>query len=793
MDLKTRNKILEIGNFDCWVYSFQNKTIYFGNTLARILNMGENQISYQEFINRIPEHAREKTEQDISAMVNRRIERYIYTTTDANGREQRFQSTTTNRWIDPEEGEMISGYILEIQEDNKILNVDPRAFFSSSIESQIMNGDLDSAINLMLRTVLEQMDVDRVAVFVFNQEKGIRECPYEVSKKEFATRKHRQKVPLESQRWMIDPILQGKPFILYDTEHFSQDQEQREVFKDRGIRSIMISPFSYSYKNTIKGCISADSISKLRMWTLNDYRWFDAVATLVSVCMQMKDRQEQEMKNASEVRTLSEEIRQGVYDGIPVGVEFYNKKGNIIDFNNQDMEIFGFHSKESLLGISAFDNPNLPEETREAMKRGDDVDLCLSYSFKKVTDFYDSSFDNDTKDIVMKGKAIYDKDGEFLYYLMTNSDDTKTDKSIYQYKDFKELFSLIASYSKMGYAKYSYPSGKGFFLSQWFKSYEISSNNPYQLASNHSINIHPDDEADFAAFFKKAILTDEELTMSKDFRVLCKDGSTKWIHTYIIIAPGKDSNGDRDVTELNFDITKSKIYSEKLMESKRQAEAANRLKAAFLSNMSHEIRTPLNAIVGFSNILANSEDPVEKAKCLEVIESNNARLLKLVSNILDLSKIDAGTMEFRYGDFDIIALVNKVTNDMSPKAQEKKLTMTLKQVAQECVVHSDQHKINIVLEELLNNAIKFTDTGSITVGCRRDEKNIIVNIIDTGAGISSELISQIFNRFTKFDERSDGTGLGLSMCKAIIEKLDGKIGVVSSPGKGSEFWFSLKI
>ena len=238
-------------------------------------------------------------------------------------------------------------------------------------------------------------------------------------------------------------------------------------------------------------------------------------------------------------------------------------------------------------------------------------------------------------------------------------------------------------------------------------------------------------------------------------------------------------------------ITKRKMMEEELRAAKRQAEESNRLKSSFLSNMSHEIRTPLSAIVGFSELLVNAETEDERTEYVHIIENNSDLLLQLVNDILDLSKIEAGTVEFTYTDFDLNKLMKEIfdSTQLRLASMEKPVTLSYATGMEQCIIHSERNRLTQLITNLLTNAIKFTDNGSISFGYEHRDTQLYFYVKDTGCGIEKERQKDIFERFVKLNSHKQGTGLGLSICKSIAETLGGKIGVESEVGKGSTFWF----
>lgn len=241
---------------------------------------------------------------------------------------------------------------------------------------------------------------------------------------------------------------------------------------------------------------------------------------------------------------------------------------------------------------------------------------------------------------------------------------------------------------------------------------------------------------------------------------------------------------------LRFRLYMQKLKQEEERREKEKAEEANRLKTAFLANMSHEIRTPLNAIVGFSNLIASSESPEETQKFCDIIEENNELLLQLINDILDLSKIEAGQIDFNYSEINVSQLYLNLMQIFRVRTKEG-VTLTCELPEQPCFIRSEKNRISQVVSNFLTNACKFTFKGTICMGYEKTEEGLRFYVTDTGKGIAKENIPHVFERFAKFDSFIQGTGLGLSICQTIVEQLKGRIGVESEEGQGSTFWFTI--
>jgi len=241
------------------------------------------------------------------------------------------------------------------------------------------------------------------------------------------------------------------------------------------------------------------------------------------------------------------------------------------------------------------------------------------------------------------------------------------------------------------------------------------------------------------------------------------------------------------------DITQLKETEKQLTLAKEKAENADLSKSAFLANMSHEIRTPLNAITGFAEILASANTEEEKAQYQEIIKMNADLLLQLVNDILDMSKIEAGTLEFVYTKVDINLLLSDLRQLFQMKVNDAggNIQIIAEPSLPSCSIETDRNRVAQVLSNFTTNAIKFTQEGTISIGYEARDTELYFYVTDTGAGIPADKLPEVFGRFVKLNKDKKGTGLGLSISKTIVNKLEGQIGADSVEGKGSTFWFTI--
>ena len=244
------------------------------------------------------------------------------------------------------------------------------------------------------------------------------------------------------------------------------------------------------------------------------------------------------------------------------------------------------------------------------------------------------------------------------------------------------------------------------------------------------------------------------------------------------------------IVSIEWDVTELEMMKRELLSSKEKAEMSDSLKSAFLANMSHEIRTPLNAIVGFSHLIAESDDAEERKTYYNIVNANNERLLQLINEILDLSKIESGTIEFSFGPASLHNLCREV-HDAHIFRTPQGVSLVYEPSDEGLVIETDKNRVFQVISNLIGNAVKFTKEGSICYGYKLVDNQIVFHVTDTGTGIEPEKVGRVFERFAKLNNHAQGTGLGLSICKSIVERLGGKISVSSEFGKGTTFTFTL--
>ena len=484
----------------------------------------------------------------------------------------------------------------------------------------------------------------------------------------------------------------------------------------------------------------------------------------------------------------SERILHNIYKNLPVGIELYDREGRLIDLNKKELEMFHIRTKEDILGINLFDNPILPDEIKQKLRDYENVDFTFRYDFSKVDSYYSPEKSTGFLDLVTKATTLYDHNHEPINYLLINVDKTEDTIAYNKIQEFESFFDLVGDYAKVGYAHFDALSRDGYALRSWYRNVGEEEGTPLpEIIGIHS-HFHPEDQAVMIDFLDK-VVKGESSKLCRDVRIRRANGNYTWTRVNVLVRNYQPQDNIIEMLCINFDITQLKETERMLIGAKEKAEEADRLKSAFLANMSHEIRTPLNAIVGFSSLLEEAEDAEEKHQYVTIIEENNKLLLQLISDILDLSKIEAGTFDVIPEQVNAQQLCNELFQAMQMKATPQ-VKILLAPELPELIFTSNKNRLYQVLLNFVTNALKFTSKGSIIIDYRINGNEVRFSVKDTGIGIAPEKQEAIFTRFVKLNSFIPGTGLGLPICQSIITQLGGKIGVESEPGKGSCFWFT---
>lgn len=651
---------------------------------------------------------------------------------------------------------------------------------SKSLLDFLHSDDIALVINKILKEVLRQFQADRTYIFELDRKLHTEVCTYEIAVEGIKERKVLlSESSIDYASWWTGQILAGDPIILFTLNLLpdSAGADKRRL-EEYGVKSTMVVPLNS--KDGVWGYIGVDMVREHRNWCNEDYQWFVSLGNIISICMELR-------RSESEAR-LEKAYLQNIYKNLPAGIELYDKDGFMTDLNDKEMEIFGLRHKEDVIGLNLFDNPLLPQGLKDKLKAGAPIDMSFNYDFDRLDGYYSTSRTG-TISLISKFAPLYDALGNLINILLINIDNTETTNAYSKIQDFEEFFTLIGNYAKVGYAHFNALKCDGYAVNSWYRNVGEKEGTPLnEIIKVHS-HFHPDDRRMMLRFFDQVLIR-EASHLRRDVRILREDGTYTWTRVNVMVRDFRPEDGIIDMVCVNYDITELKETERKLIAARDKAEELDRLKSAFLANMSHEIRTPLNAIVGFSSLLTETEDMKDRKQYMAIVQENTELLLQLISDILDLSKMESGAFEFVKSDTDVNLLCSEIIRSLRMKVPAG-VELVFEECLPGCHVWADKNRLNQVISNFINNALKFTFSGSITLGYYRQTDGYLrFYVRDTGMGIPKNKIKTVFDRFVKLNSFVHGTGLGLSICKSLVEQMGGTIGVESEEGEGSCFWFT---
>lgn len=782
-------QLVSMARIGWWEVDFDEGVYYCSEFVADLLGIEGNKISAKDFTNLICENYRERILEEFRSFRMMEIYEQVFPIHSKYG--MMWVSTKVGEKRITKEGHVrvmgmlqcISRQRMNMQEQtvdrlNSLLS--RLNGISKSLLDFLHSDDITLVINKILKEVLRQFQADRTYIFELDRKLHTEVCTYEIAVEGIKERKVLlSESSIDYASWWTGQILAGNPIILFTLNLLpdSAGADKRRL-EEYGVKSTMVVPLNS--KDGVWGYIGVDMVREHRNWCNEDYQWFVSLGNIISICMELR-------RSESEAR-LEKAYLQNIYKNLPAGIELYDKDGFMTDLNDKEMEIFGLRHKEDVIGLNLFDNPLLPQGLKDKLKAGAPIDMSFNYDFDRLDGYYSTSRTG-TISLISKFAPLYDALGNLINILLINIDNTETTNAYSKIQDFEEFFTLIGNYAKVGYAHFNALKCDGYAVNSWYRNVGEKEGTPLnEIIKVHS-HFHPDDRRMMLRFFDQVLIR-EASHLRRDVRILREDGTYTWTRVNVMVRDFRPEDGIIDMVCVNYDITELKETERKLIAARDKAEELDRLKSAFLANMSHEIRTPLNAIVGFSSLLTETEDMKDRKQYMAIVQENTELLLQLISDILDLSKMESGAFEFVKSDTDVNLLCSEIIRSLRMKVPTG-VELVFEECLPGCHVWADKNRLNQVISNFINNALKFTFSGSITLGYYRQTDGYLrFYVRDTGMGIPKNKIKTVFDRFVKLNSFVHGTGLGLSICKSLVEQMGGTIGVESEEGEGSCFWFT---
>mgnify|MGYP000289499806 FL=1 len=486
---------------------------------------------------------------------------------------------------------------------------------------------------------------------------------------------------------------------------------------------------------------------------------------------------------------MENELLSLIPEYIPLGLGVYDKDGYLKYANGTTLKMFGVTMKD-IYNINIFNDPNITAEDKVLLKQGLNVSFETDYDFDLCENFYETPIKGIKKYFVTKVTIMRDPEGNRQGYLLACEDITvkkaQEREIIESYKKIKATqkeLSLALNAGKLSSWNYNIKEGL-------FCKFDVHIEN-IEKRSLQSIyeSIHPDDRNKFMALLE-VVAHKQKLPENRIILRVLENNATDYSYSSFTYSAVEDEAGNVVViTFIQRDITEDIIYQQNLITAKNKAEEADKLKSTFLANMSHEIRTPLNAIVGFSELLTETDDAEEKFEYKQLIETNSEILLKLIGDILDLSKIEVGSIDINRQKLNLCQLCDELYRSFQQRIKNPKVILKLINPYTKCVANFDKYRFMQIFTNFATNAIKYTPQGEIVMGYECMPGQVRIYVKDSGIGIPEEKKNRIFSRFEKLDTFAQGTGLGLSICKAIADATGGEVGFKSKANIGSEFWY----
>ncbi len=792
-DIRLMEMLQQTAKVGWWRADLDKRTLSFSDYLVQLLGLKSDTVDFDRFATLANPDARLETLAGLKKLVS-----------SPEGFDENFMLSTVDgfRWLrmkaarrDVATGlvEGIMQYIdqvpgSQVDEESSTASLDKLLGWQTSVTRTLL-GLLDNAsdqnvVQTMLDMVRENYGANHAYICVFDHQQRTFDCLFESVDKQTTPIKSLLKGLPARASWM-EELIDKKPSFRSDILHVPGNYNAEfGSYGGQKVLSSMAAPLVS--RQGVWGFIKVDLADRRREWTYLDKESFLSVSNVIGVCLALGRSEDEAHQKSDFLDSLYSNMPMGYFClDVKMGEDGRVAEYTYIDVNDKFLEIMG-RKREQLIGKTLSEVGPIYVEPL-------DLGILADVAFRgKVHEHREQVRHN----MRYYQTVIYSpQPGNVVALFMDVHEQVMAAQAVYEassrLRDFESAFNAAAVTAELGFFRLNPLKNESFYSDQWYRNMGLDKK--VVEFEDYTRLIHPDDALVLDKWFADAV-AGKEKSMSLEFRVRDTQGGWKWLRTTCSVTEYDPENGVVQLVGINYNVNEIKLAEQKLIAAKQKAEESDRLKSAFLANMSHEIRTPLNAIVGFSALLSETDDKEERKEYMAIIEKNNQHLLNLISDILDLSKIEAGTIEISLDDMHVDDLCSQVVRSFYPRVPAGVELRFLGEGQQRStIIKSDAKRINQVLSNFVSNALKFTSEGHVWLDYEVADGMITFRVGDTGIGMTPEQAATVFDRFVKINDFIPGTGLGLAICRSIAERMGGAVGVDSEKGKGSSFWFTVPV
>jgi len=655
--------------------------------------------------------------------------------------------------------------------------------------------DMDGLINSTLKGLGLLDDVDRSYLFLMSKDRQYCSKTNEWCRQGIEAQKESfQNLPIADFPWWFDKLTNNEivhiPRVKDLRDMDDINAAEIEILERGGVQSLIILPLKRN--GDLIGFIGFDAVQ-------NEKKWFEEDILLLrligEILISAFNRLETEKALID-----SEELSRNTLDGLSAHIAIVNSKGEV-EAVNKAWRDFAVENNAILAKVS--EGSKYLEVCDNAFGEERVIAIEFAFNVRKVLNSELESYEMEYPCHSPTEKRWFvarvtrfpgEKDSKVV---IAHENITKRKLAELSLKEQQDRLQLALYSANLGLYDLNVQTGEAIVNDEYAVMLGYDPDEFVETNQNWIERIHPDDLKPTVEYYNKYI-AGEIGEYNVHFRQRTKNGEWVWIHSVGAIIEWDHNDQPLRMIGIHQDINDVKLLQEQITHARDKAEESDRLKTAFLQNMSHEIRTPLNGIIGFSELLKDTElTSEERDEFTSIIQASGRRLIEIVNNVLDISKIETGQMNIRNHAFSINTIIYDSFDFFTSQAKDKSLLLKLSVGLDDdnSIIISDSVKIQQVLTNLINNAIKFTDNGSVEFGYEVRDSELLFTIKDTGIGISEEFKTRVFERFIQADLTTtrtyEGSGLGLSICRGLVELMGGNIWLESELGEGTTFYFTI--